>query len=121
MKQEILKHLLGPGDPGYFIAAFIYAMVGMLISLLVSASKRDQSKLTTPEAFSWRYLLWDNAKKIILTLILVIVTLRFSREFMGADLTMYLALLVGLGWDMLGEMWRKKGLFDKKIPDQNQN
>ena len=93
MKKDILDHILGPGDPSYFIAAVFYAAIGIIVSLLFSSTKRDQSKPETPNTFSWYYLLWDNAKRIVLSVLLVLITLRFSREFIGADLTMFTALL----------------------------
>lgn len=119
MKQEVIAYLLGPGEPSYFIAAIIYSLVGVLISLLISSAKRDQSNPTTPDNFSWSYLLWDNAKRILLSFLLIVVTLRFSRELIGADITMYLAFLIGLAYDRLADHWKSKGLFDKKIPTQN--
>lgn len=113
MKKEILDHILGPGDPSYFIAAVFYAAVGIVVSLLFSSTKRDQSKPETPNTFSWYYLLWDNAKRIVLSVLLVLITLRFSREFIGADLTMFTALLVGLGWDRLSSYIKDKTDFLK--------
>jgi hypothetical protein len=114
MKQAILNQLLGPGEPSFFIAGFIFAMVGVLISLLISSSKRDISNPNTPNNFSWSYLIIDNGKRILLALLLILITLRFSNELIGANLTMWGALLIGLGWDRLAAYLKDKGMFEKK-------
>lgn len=116
MKQSFLENLLGPGDPGMFLAAVVYAVVGIIISLLHDSAKRDQTKYNTPDNFSWGYLLLDNVKRITLSVLLVLVTLRFSREILGADMTMYLALLIGIGFDKLAERWKSAGVLSKKNP-----
>lgn len=113
MKKDILNQLLGPGEPAFFIAGFIFAMFGVVISLLFSSSKRDQANPETPEKFSWLYLIYDNGKRILLAFLLIIVTLRFSNELIGANLTMWGALLIGLGWDRLAAYLKEKGLFEK--------
>lgn len=112
MKQSFLENLLGPGDPGMFLAAMVYALVGVIISLLYDSAKRDQNKLSTPNDFSWGYMLIDNLKRIALSVLLVVVSLRFSREILGADLTMYLALLIGIGFDRLGLLLKNKGILN---------
>lgn len=114
MKQSFLENLLGPGDPGMFMAAVVYALVGIVISLLHDSARRDQNNLSTPDNFSWGFLILDNLKRILLSLLLVLVTLRFSREILGADLTMYLALLIGIGFDKLAEKWKSSGVLSKK-------
>lgn len=112
MKQTFLEQLMGPGDPGTFLAAIVFALVGVIISLLYSSSKRDTAKDSATN-FSWSYLLLDNIRRVVLSILLILVTLRFSREILGADLTMYLALLVGIGFDRLGAILRDKGVIDR--------
>lgn len=118
MKKTFLENLFGPGDPGMFLAALVYAMVGVTISLLYDSSKRDQNKVSTPNDFSWGYLLIDNIKRIVLSVLLVVVSLRFSRELLGADLTMYLALLIGIGFDRLGLLLKNKGVLPGNPEDR---
>lgn len=113
MKKDIIAQLLGPGEPSFFIAGFIFAMIGVLVSLLMSASKRDQSNPATPNDFSWNYLLWDNARRILLAFLLILVTLRFSNELIGANLTMWGSFLIGFGWDRLASYLKDKGVFEK--------
>lgn len=114
MKKDIISQLLGSGDLGFYIAALIFSMVGVVISLLISSSKRDQTNPSTPNDFSWGYLILDNAKRILLALLLILVTLRFSTELIGANLTMWGALLIGLGWDRLAAYLKEKGMFEQK-------
>lgn len=103
MKQTFIEQILGPGDIGTFLAAIFYAMVGVVILLLLSSAKRDQTKVSTPDNFSWGYLIIDNLKRLLLGFLLILVSLRFSREIFGAELTMYFAFGIGLISDMLGK------------------
>ncbi len=122
MIEQIIGHLLGPIDPAHFIAAFIYAMLGIIMSLLYSAANRDQSKETTPDYFSWKYLLSNNFIRIVFsvmfTMLAVVVTLRFTPEILGLNLNMFVAFSIGLSFDRLSSVMKDKGLFDKKLPGQ---
>lgn len=122
MIKEIIGHLMGPTDPAYFMAAFIAAMVGIVMSLLYSAANRDQSKESTPDYFSWKYLLSNNFLRIVFsvmfTILAVIVTLRFTPEILGVELNMFIALGIGLSFDRLSSVMKDKGLFNKKLPGQ---
>lgn len=121
MKNEIIAYLLGPDEPAKFIAAAIFAVIGILISLLAESNTRPaQSDKGVKNDFSWSYLLWDNAKRIFLSVLLILVTIRFAREIMGADLTMYMALGIGLVFDRLGLILKKNGLLGGKneVPEK---
>jgi hypothetical protein len=122
MKKEIIEHLLGPVNPAHFIASLIFAGIGIGISLLWSAALRDQSKPDTPDKFSWKYLFSNNKRRVllssVLSILLVIVSLRFTPEIFNVNPTMFSALGIGLGFDRLGWYLKEKGILDKKLPGQ---
>lgn len=91
------KLMLGTNDLPTYLAAFIFAMIGVVIILLLKSNKRDRLSKSTPYKFSIKFLIIDNLKEILLGLLLIIIALRFSVEYAGAELTMYYALGVGLG------------------------
>lgn len=114
MENEILKavlgHILGEADVAHWIGAIFFACVGVTISLLISSSKRDASSPGTPYKFSFWYLVFDNGKRIALSMLLIFVTLRFSQDILGAQLTMYLALGIGLAFDRLSAHLQEMGI-----------
>ena len=100
-----MKHyLLGNMPVAAFLAAFFFALIGVTISLLLQANKRDPGASSTPYHFSYRFLLQDNWKRIVLSLLLIFVTIRFYSELTGKELSMYFALGIGLGLDKLAQV-----------------
>lgn len=90
----------------YLVAAFGWACIGVVISLLAHANTRDQSSPSTPVPFKPLFLLKDNWKRILLAFLLIIVSLIFIKDLFGKELTMFWALLIGLAWDQLAA-WLK--------------
>lgn len=124
MNDEILKNLLGDATPGHWIAAIIFASFGIAISLLISSRKRDKHSPETPFRFDFLFLITDNINRILLSMLLVFVTLRFSQELFGANFTMYFALGVGLGLDRLSANLQANGadfLLPKRKRDDQTN
>ena len=98
-----------------------FAIVGITISLLIDAQTRNQSSVKTPEKFSWKFLLKDNWKTIVLTALVVLMTLRFVTsffpdQFSGEDVSspkglekwMFGSLLIGLSFNQLIQVWKKR-------------
>lgn len=100
--------------PSTLIAAFLMALVGISLRLLLSSSKRDPASPRTPYEFSLTFLISDNAKRIYkgiaLTVIAIFVSLRFADYFisksLGPKFTMLYSFLLGLGSDYVIERWR---------------
>lgn len=106
-KKEFLNYLLGEGSIAQLAAAIIFAVVGAFLCILLSTTKRDPLSNGSPVAFSWKYLWSDNQKKIYATIILIPLSLRFSRELFGSELTMYFALGIGVICDQLPVLIKK--------------
>ena len=83
MKEAIFKSIhdafmiIGGGKSfGYYLAGFFFAGLAILISLYQSSRKRDVNSPNTPVQFSWRFLLWDNFKRAVTTLIVMFILFR---------------------------------------------
>jgi len=99
---------LGRYDLTTFFGFLFFALVGVLISLLVQSNKRDQNTTDSPVKFKWWFLFKDNWKRIISSILLIYVTIRFFKELTNLDLNMFLSLCIGLGWDKLSEFIKSK-------------
>lgn len=95
------EYLLGGIDPGLFGACVVAALVGAFIILLSGTGLRDPKSESSPQGFSWAYLMSDNFKRIIVNILVIIVALRFMPEILNTDLTMWKGLCVGIGSDGL--------------------
>lgn len=98
----------GTSNLQYFFAAYFFALVGVGISLLLQTNNRDVSSKNTPVAFSYRFLIADNWKRIVLSVLLIYVTLRFTQEITGQELTMFWALVIGLGLDKIAQLLKDR-------------
>lgn len=107
MKQEILNELLGSVAFVPFLIALFYAFVGAAVSLLIASNARDVHSEGSPTQFSYRYLIRDNWKKIVLSVLLIFISIRFSQELLGQQVTMYLAFVIGLSVDRLAGLIKK--------------
>lgn len=111
--SELSHYLLGDISSAAWVASLVFALTGVAISLLYSIDNRDKFSARSPVKFSFWFFLSDNSHRITLNILLILVFLRFTPELIGKELTMWLALLVGLGFDRLASILREKKLIDK--------
>ncbi len=104
---------LGTRDVNLFWSCIFFGYLGVLIMILLDVSKRNPTSKWSPVAFSFRFFITDNLKRIILNVLLVAVCIRFIPQLTGKDMSQWLALLIGIGSDTLGAMIlkKKKALF----------
>lgn len=88
-------------DPNVLGAAFLFALIGIFITLLLGTYARVPDSPTSPKGFSWSYLWSDNFKRIVATLLMVVVSLRFIHDIFGFELSAWHGFIVGSGWDGL--------------------
>lgn len=119
--KEAIEIILGNKSIGYYLAGLFFTCLGILISLYHSSKRRDPHSTSTPYNFSWRFLIWDNTKRIVVSLIVVFLIFRgfelpnvFSQVAVGIVITIALDKVVewlmeksDLICDLLG-MDRKK-------------
>lgn len=106
--EKFIQLLLGDNiDISTYAAAFVFALIGAIVSLRFKASKRDKLSSNTPYKFSWRFLIQDNLLQLITGLLLTFLCFRFTDELLGKELTMWLAVLIGFSFNEIA------GLFEK--------
>jgi hypothetical protein len=115
--QEFKILILGNASVAYYLAAEFFAILALILSLYLHSKKRDVASAATPMEFSWLFLIWDNAKRIIVGQIALFLIFRFVTELLGRQLNMWIAVGVGFflsfGLDKAIQMLRDKStLFD---------
>ena len=104
----MFQKIIGSNDLTSFLAAFIFALIGVALSLLWHATTRNQNSPNTPVKFSWNFLLSDNVKRIAASLITIFIAIRFYPDLFGKPINEYLAFGVGLGLDKISEVIKNK-------------
>ena len=107
MKAQIINELLGGIELIPFMVAVFYACIGATLNLLIHANTRDVGSSRTPDNFSYKFLIRDNWKRIAISVILIFISIRFSQEILGQQLTTYLAFLIGFSVDRLAGLIKK--------------
>jgi hypothetical protein len=110
MNKNYIEQIIGMQDPVLFAISYAFGLLGVILSLLWHTSRRNKSNKATPYNFSWRFLLKDNLQRIATSVLLLFIGIRFSKEIIGQDVTMYVALAIGLGLDKLSQMLKNKTL-----------
>lgn len=108
--KEFLQLVLGTQDWPMYFAEWFFALIGVLLSLLLATTKRNPNSPTSPVHFSWTYMIADNAKRVLTSLILIFLFLRFSNELLGINISLFLALGIGLGLDKLAGYLKSKNI-----------
>ena len=116
--KEFWQEMLGKGnDPGTLAAAFAFALIGIFITLLLGTTARRPLSSDSPMHFSWSYLWSDNFKRIVATLLMVIVSLRFANDLFGFQLNSWHGFIIGSGWDGLAfAIKQRTSLLDPNTP-----
>lgn len=107
MFSEYWNILLGEIKPIEFLALVSWGIVGIIVNVLIHASTRDVDDPCSPETFSWKYLLCDNYKRIIIGILLLIIGIRFSYEIFGFSITAFSSFWIGLTFHKLINIFRK--------------
>lgn len=110
-----LKELLTGGHSGQaFVAAFLMALLGIVLRALVSALTRDVHSKRTPIHFDWVFFIRDSAMRLALVIIVTYLFLRFGVTlvpYFGFDpaiLDSNPALFVALGIGLFNDWIVKK-------------
>jgi hypothetical protein len=113
--NELKQLILGELSIAYYMAAGFFSCLAILLSLYMHSRTRDKNSTATPEKFSWRFLLWDNAKRVFAGMILMFLFFRFSPDLFGRPLSMWLA--VGIGFFVSVGVDRAIQFIQSKFPD----
>lgn len=98
MNQSLFDILNGGKPEWYYTISLIFSLIGVLISLYAASRTRDKTVTTTPQKFDLKFLLWDNAKRVFVTLIVMYVIFRFIPFAKGTGITdNELKIMIGVG------------------------
>lgn len=119
--MEKYSYLLGFIPAKMFLAMIGFACIGIIVALLIDATKRNHASPSTPVKFSWKFLIVDNLKTILLTALAILITLRFVSsvfpgQFIDTDLAspigmekwLFGSFLIGLAYNTLLQTLKQK-------------
>lgn len=114
--MEILHNIIGLGGLQHFFTLLFFAMLGATVNLLNNVQKRDKHSRNTPYRFSLQFLVLDNWKRCVSSLLLIYLFLRFMPLLLPAqvydaisgDMEFVLAILIGFSFDKLSEFLKDK-------------
>lgn len=92
---------------GMWLAFLFFAALGTVAYSWMEVDNRDTESPKTPVNFSMKFLLQDNARRYLVTAVLIYVQFRFFKEINGQPLTEYVCFLIGFGADGLAAFGKK--------------
>lgn len=97
---EFQENMLGNLSLAYYASTMIFALIGALIGLRLSAMKRDKLSENTPYRFNIWFMIRDNAQRLFTNFLICFVIFRFAGMFItpGVDI-MFGAIGIGLFFD----------------------
>ncbi len=75
---EVKTLILGDKSIAFYIAAFFFSCLAILLSLYVRGKSKYKQSTDTPPVFSWYFLIWDNTKRIVSGMIVMFLLYRFD-------------------------------------------
>jgi hypothetical protein len=115
VNESVLSYFLNGIDTNYFIALFIFGLLGALLNLLFNISDRDKESQRTPEKFSLLFLIKDNIVRFSITILLIYFGIIFSEYLFGVVITIQLAVCLGFSLDSVSELVKNKFKIQKKV------
>lgn len=102
MLSEFLKLIFGEeNSAAWWVAALVWAIIGVIISMWVKTSRRRKNDPQTPYHFSLRFFLQDNLVRFFMNLLIIFTLLRFLPGLIGESATLESAVILGLLSDYL--------------------
>ena len=95
-KSDFVVYLFGTSDYTFVLSGLIFAMIGVFLSNLLQGDIENKDMVRK-----------TNHNRLIISILVVIITLRFSTEFIGGVLTMWWAFIIGLASDKIVEIFIK--------------
>ena len=115
MKEEILGYILGNLTVGFLLAFYLFAIIGIILSMLLHICKKAKK---APIKFSFKYWLKDNLTRFFTSILCIFIAIRFYDSLpIEVEPNMFFGLVVGMGLDQIIIIIRNKTsitLFQKK-------
>lgn len=98
MNQSLFDIFNGGKPNWYYTVSLIFSCIGIIISVYAGSRTRDKSAELTPKKFDINFLVWDNAKRVFITMLVMYVIFRFIPFAQGAQITdNELKIMIGVG------------------------
>ena len=94
--NKFLNLILGTTDVPTYLAGLFFALIGLAFYYRSKIKKRDKDSPETPYQFSLKFFLRDNLSELIFSILGIILLMRFSVEYVGAEVTMIYSIGLGL-------------------------
>ena len=94
--NKFLNLILGTTDVPTYLAGLFFALIGLAFYYRSKIKKRDKGSPETPYQFSLKFFLRDNLSELIFSIMGIIMLMRFSVEYVGAEVTMIYSIGLGL-------------------------
>ena len=99
--RDTLAIILGQHAPSYYLAGLFFAFLAILLSIYMKSRSSYKKALDTPDKFSWRFMLWDNGKRMFTSLILMFIFFRLINMEDSIGLMIGLGFAVAFSFDKL--------------------
>lgn len=109
-------YFIGTMGAPHFAMLMTFALIGATIKLTQHVSQRDVESSATPRGFSLWFLIADNWKRMLNSLLLIYIFVRFTNFFLPASLyeslpdevEMISAIVIGFSFDSLSQWLKDK-------------
>lgn len=112
--DNFLSQLLGTISISDYMAGFVFALIGAIISLRLEARNRDKDSPNTPAQFKWSFMLQDNAQRLFTGFLITFICFRLAPQLLKQEFSMLLAFTVGACNDQVGGLIDKLQLLARK-------
>lgn len=90
------------------LSNIVFIFIGIFLSLYLETIGRDVKSKRTPEKFSFKFLIKDNLLRISASLLLALVSFKFSNEMFGVSGSDFTAFTIGVTVDKIMESLKIK-------------
>ena len=111
MLESYLLEVLGEKSLATWLASFTFIVIGVIVSLRLSAYKRDVDSVNTPYKFKWNFLFRDNISRFIGSIFVAFSVVRFGEELTNITIGSFGSFLLGLCFDQIYKFlvdWQNK-------------
>lgn len=110
MEKSTLDILLNGMSLSSFGAYFILGMIGVIVSMLAEILRTNNKCKAKGETFTFSLGYWikDNFIRLVLSMIIVILGVLYTKDLLGIEINSMLALSAGFNSDKLVEIFKTK-------------
>ena len=116
--KEFMHTVMGDISTAKFLGILFVAYLTAFTLLMFGTTKRDINSPRSPFHFSWSYLWCDQNKRIVGTILLILLSVRFSQKWIPEKYEEFAGAFIGLISDSLSKLVIS---FREKVTNQVQN